>query len=83
MVLIFEVEDFVSSGSGSVMAYGVLETLYKKGISVDEGVKLTVKCVNAALQRDSASGDGVDVIAITKDGVSIQPSQEVKAAINM
>jgi proteasome beta subunit len=66
---IVEVDDFVSSGSGSVMAYGVLETLYKKDVSVEDGAKLAVKCINAALQRDSASGDGIDVVAIKKEGV--------------
>ncbi len=66
---IVEVDDFIGSGSGSVMAYGVLETLFKKDMTVDEAVKLGVKCINAALQRDSASGSGIDVFAITKDGV--------------
>jgi len=65
-----KVDDYISSGSGSVMAYGVLETLYKKDITIEEGVKLVVKSINAALQRDSASGGGIDVIAITpKDGI--------------
>ena len=64
-----EVDDYISSGSGSVMAFGVLETLYKKGLSVDEGVKLAAKCVNAAVQRDIASGNGIDIVTITKDGV--------------
>lgn len=78
---IVEVDDFVSSGSGSVMAYGVLETLYKKGISVEEGVKLAVKCVNAALQRDSASGDGIDIVTITKEGVKKAMTKEIKYEI--
>ncbi len=62
-------DDFVSSGSGSVFAYGVLETLWKKDMSVAEGVDLAIKCVNAAMQRDIASGQGIDVLSITKDGV--------------
>lgn len=66
---ISETPDFVADGSGSVFAYGVLETLYKKDISVEEGVQLALKGVNAALQRDSATGNGVDVMTITKDGV--------------
>ncbi|MBL7054549.1 proteasome subunit beta [Candidatus Woesearchaeota archaeon] len=75
---IVEVDDFVSSGSGSVMAYGVLETLYKKGISVDEGVKLAVKCINAAILRDSASGNGIDVFTITQEGIKKTMTQEIK-----
>ena len=64
-----EEDDFVSSGSGSVIAYGVLETQYKKDMSVDEGVKLALKSINAALQRDSASGNGIDVVVIDQKGV--------------
>jgi len=64
-----EIDDYITSGSGSVMAYGVLETLYRKDMTIDEGVKLTVRCINAAIQRDSASGNGIDIISITKDGL--------------
>ena len=66
---IVEVDDYISSGSGSVMAFGVLETLYKKGLTIEEGVKLAAKGVNAAVQRDIASGNGIDIVAITKDGI--------------
>jgi len=62
-------DDYISSGSGSVMVFGVLETLYKKGITTDEGIKLAVKCLNAAIQRDAASGSGFDVITITSEGI--------------
>ncbi len=78
-----EVEDFISSGSGSVMAYGVLETLYKEGITVEEGVKLAVKCLNAALQRDSATGSGMDVITITEKGIKRVVSKEFKEKVEI
>jgi len=74
-------DDFVSSGSGSVMAYGVLKTLYKKDLSVDEGVKLAIKSVNAALQRDSASGNGLDVVVIDKQGVKKILTKELNTFI--
>ena len=64
-----EIDDFVSSGSGSVMAYGVLETLYHNEITIEEGIKLALKSVNAALQRDSASGNGVDIVIVSKEGI--------------
>lgn len=66
---VVEVDDFVASGSGSVFAYGLLEGSYKQGLSETEGVKLAVKAINSALQRDSASGEGVDVFVIDKEGV--------------
>ncbi len=80
---IVKVDDFVSSGSGSVMAYGVLETLYKKDIAVEEAIKLAVKCINAALQRDTASGSGLDVVTITKDGVKKIIEKELDVRIQV
>jgi len=66
---ITEINKFVASGSGSVMAYGVLESSYKDDLSETQGIELAVKCVNAAIQRDSASGEGIDVYVIDKSGV--------------
>ncbi|MFH1072865.1 MAG: proteasome subunit beta [Nanoarchaeota archaeon] len=66
---ITKIDDFVSSGSGSVMAYGVLETLYKKGMTDQEGIEMATKAINAAIQRDSASGNGIDIFTINKEGV--------------
>jgi proteasome beta subunit len=63
-----EYKDYISSGSGSVMAYGVLESEFKSGLSVDEGIDLAFKCINAAISRDIASGNGIDVYTITNDG---------------
>ena len=76
-----DIDDYTSSGSGSVMAFGVLETLYKKDLSVEEGVKLGIKAVNAAVQRDIASGNGIDVITITKDGIKKAFSKEISYRI--
>ena len=65
------------------MVFGVLETLYKKGITVDEGAKLAVKGINAAVQRDIASGNGIDVVTITKDGIKKVFSREIDTRIEM
>lgn len=80
---IVEVDDYISSGSGSVMAFGVLETLYKKGLSVDESVKLAAKGINAAVQRDIASGNGIDIVTITKDGIKKVFSKELEMRIEV
>lgn len=80
---IVEVDDYISSGSGSVMAFGVLETLYKKGLSVEEGIKLAAKGINAAVQRDIASGNGIDIVSITKDGVKKVFSKEIEYKIEV
>jgi len=74
-------DDFDSEGSGSVFALGVLETLWKKGMSLDEGVHLAIKSVNAALQRDTATGNGMDVWAITMDGAREVLVKEIDTGI--
>ncbi len=66
---ISKAEDFRTDGSGSVYAMGVLETLYKKDMNLEEGTDLVVKALKAALRRDLATGNGIDVFHITKDGV--------------
>lgn len=80
---IAEMDDYVSSGSGSVIAFGVLETLYKKGLSIEEGVKLAAKSINAAVQRDIASGNGIDIVTITKDGIRKVFSKEFETRIEL
>ena len=78
---IAEIDDYNTSGSGSVMVYGVLETLYKKNMSIEEGTKLVIKSLSAAIQRDIASGNGIDIITITKDGVKKVFSKEIDTKI--
>ncbi len=65
---IMECDDYVSSGSGSIVVYGVLEAMYRKDMTVKEGVDLCIKCLNVAMQRDIASGNVILVYTITKDG---------------
>ena len=73
-----KIKDFISSGSGSVIAYGVLESQYTPELTVEQGVKFITKVVNAALQRDSASGCGIDVITITTKEIKSVVQKEVK-----
>lgn len=63
-------DKYVTSGSGSPYVYGVLEDNYKDGLDVKEGVDLAIRAITAAMKRDAASGDGIDVVTITKKGYS-------------
>ena len=76
-----KMRDFVSSGSGSVFAYGVLETNYKPDMSVADGIKLAVKSVNTALQRDSASGNGIDVVVVTEKEIKKVMQKELEYSL--
>jgi proteasome beta subunit len=57
-------EDFASSGSGSPIAYGVLENMYHKEITNEEAKQVATKAVSAAMERDPGSGNGIDVLVI-------------------
>lgn len=80
---IANIDDYNTTGSGSVMVYGVLETLYKKNMSIDEGIKLAAKSINAAVQRDIASGNGMDIVTITKEGIKKVISKEFNIKIEV
>lgn len=59
---------FSSTGSGSPVAYGVLEDGYKESLDLDAGKKLAVKALKSALARDAGTGNGIDVVTITRSG---------------
>ncbi len=60
------IEDrFVSVGSGSPFAYGLVEDGYSRDISSSDAVDLALRGLTAAMKRDSASGDGYIVHVIT------------------
>jgi proteasome beta subunit len=61
-------DDITATGSGSPIAIGILESEYSKEITVDEGKMLVAKALTAAMKRDVASGDDIDIAIITKDG---------------
>lgn len=60
-------EEIVATGSGSPMAYGVLEDRYVKDMSEGDAVKLAVRALKAAMRRDAGSGEGINVVVIGKD----------------
>lgn len=61
-------ETCVSTGSGSPVAYGVLEDGYSSQLTVAEGISLVIRAVTSAMKRDAGSGDSYDVAVVTKDG---------------
>jgi proteasome beta subunit len=66
---VMEHAEYAADGSGMMMAWGVLDTLYDKNITINDGVKLAIKAINAAMNRDAATGEGIDVFTVTKEGV--------------
>ena len=58
---------YTATGSGSPVAYGVLEDGYREDISLDEAIELARKAIRSAILRDSATGDGIDIVVIGKN----------------
>lgn len=74
----YEIEDYdASSGSGMPYVLGLLERQYKPGLSVQEGVELAKEALKSSTQRDTASGYGLDIFTITKDGIKKEVEQEI------
>jgi len=57
-------------GSGTEIAIGVLEEGYKEGLSIEEAKALVTRAIKSAISRDSMSGDGIDFLIITKEGIA-------------
>ena len=56
-------------GSGTEIAIGILEEEYKENITIKEGKQLVIRAIKSAISRDTLSGDGIDFLIITKDGI--------------
>jgi proteasome beta subunit len=62
-------DTYAAVGSGAQMATGVLEEGYKDNMSMKDAKALVLKAITSAVRRDTMSGDGMDVMIITKDGI--------------
>jgi proteasome beta subunit len=62
-------DEYAAVGTGAEMALGVLDPQFKQNMTEDEAVDLAKKAVRSAALRDSASGDGVDIMVITEAGI--------------
>jgi len=61
-------EKFCAMGSGQNFSYGVLEAKYKDNLTIEEGKEIIKKAVSSSIIRDMASGNGIDIAVIKKEG---------------
>ena len=78
---LMQVKDYGSTGSGMPYVLGLLERQFKKGLTVKEGVELAKEALLSSTQRDVFSGYGIDIFAITKDGIKKMVEQELKTEL--
>jgi proteasome beta subunit len=63
-------DKYAAVGTGAEIAVGVLEEKYKDGMSLAEAKELAAKAMKSAFSRDAMSGNGVDLLIATKEGIS-------------
>ena len=79
------VEDktYVTTGSGSPVAYGLLEEEYRNDLSVEDAKLIALRAVKAAITRNIGTGDGINVSIIDKNGFQLLTKEQKKAIINL
>jgi proteasome beta subunit len=73
-------ENYHSTGSGSPVAFGILESEYHEDLMTEEAISIAARAINAAIQRNAGTGDGFDIVVIKKDGYW-ELSKEEKEAV--
>jgi proteasome beta subunit len=62
-------DDYASVGSGAEMALGVMDAEYSQDLSEDKARNLVIKAMKSSIQRDSSSGDGIDILTINRSNL--------------
>jgi len=62
-------DEYAAVGSGTQIAMGLLEEGYKENLTIEEAKNLVTRAIKSAISRDIMSGDGIDFLIITKDGI--------------
>ena len=73
------IEDrYCASGSGSITAYGALETLYKDNMTKEQAIDVAISGLNAARRRDNYTGDGMLILYIGPKGYEWIPNDLIR-----
>ncbi len=74
-------DKYTATGSGSPIAFGVLEDGYRENMSIEDAVRLAVRAVKAAIMRDPGSGEGITVAIVTKEGYRELSDSEIASLL--
>ena len=78
-----EEKNYVTTGSGSPVAYGLLEEEYKDNLTLNEAKSIALRAVKAAITRNIGTGDGINVALIDKNGFQLLDSERKKAVLDI
>ena len=70
-------EEYTVTGSGSQFALGVLEQHYEEDLSLDEAETVAARAIKSAVERDLASGNGINVAVVTDEGVEVSKYKDI------
>jgi len=76
-----EEKNYVTTGSGSPVAYGLLEEEFREELTVEEAKLIAIRAVKAAIIRNIGTGDGINVSIIDKNGFRLLTKEQKKAII--
>jgi len=76
-----EEKNYVTTGSGSPVAYGLLEEEFRENLTVVEAKVIALRAVKAAITRNIGTGDGINVSIIDKNGFQLLTKDQKKAII--
>jgi len=74
---------YVTTGSGSPVAYGLLEEEFREELTVEEAKVIALRAVKAAITRNIGTGDGINVSIIDKNGFRLLTKEQKKAIITL
>ncbi len=72
-------DDYAAVGTGAEVAIGVLEANYKRDLDKEQLYDLAVKTVRSSISRDTASGNGIDLMLFTSQGLERDETVSVQA----
>ncbi len=78
-----EKKTFVTTGSGSPVAYGLMEEEYHENLSVEDAKIIALRAVKAAITRNIGTGDGINIAILDKDGFRLLTKEQKKAIITL
>jgi len=74
-------DNLIATGSGSPVAYGVLESEYDEKINLNDGLALVAKAIHSAMKRDVYTGDSFDIATLTREKGYVELTTEEKESL--
>ncbi len=73
-----EIKSYSATGSGMIQCNPILDSEFKEGMTLQEGMALAMKCISAAMKRDPGTGAGIDIYIVDKESIKHELKQELK-----